>query len=80
VRRQPARASVLVVFGPADDPGFFFGFGLPASTAVDVANTSSSAASGPARRPKETPAALAGQRGATKETLPGSPVFLADGP
>ena len=42
--RQPARASVLAVFEPEDDRGFFFGVGLPARTAIDVANTSLSAA------------------------------------
>ena len=45
MRRQPARATVLAVCERADDRGFFFGFGLPANTAVDVANTSRSAAS-----------------------------------
>ena len=38
-------ASVLAVFERAGDRGFFFGAGLPARTAVDVANSSRSAAS-----------------------------------
>jgi CheY-like chemotaxis protein len=45
VRRQPARATVLAVFERAADRGFFFGFVLPARTAIDVAKTSRSAAS-----------------------------------
>jgi len=44
--RQPARASVLVaVFERADPRDVFFGVGLRAGTAIDVANTSRSAAS-----------------------------------